>query len=396
MSTSSLPVLWICGPPGSGKSSAAWSPFERVAGEGVAVAYLDIDQLGMLYPESADDPDRFRLKTEALNALIPNYLASGARALIMSGVVDLEAPADLAERYPNAQLRFCLLKTAEATLRQRILARGWDPEDADHVVADAATVAKAGFLDASIDTTGASIEEVVERVRPLLSTIASSVPDAAQTLTPSAEQAGLIVLTGARAVGTSTVGFELARSQWDSGVTTGFADLDHLAFLRTGDADLRAERALGVANVAALHELFLRHGAARVIVSSHLGGTLQHDVVRMAAPGALVRVVRLRADDETIAGHVRQRTSGSGARLAGDDLAGASPTRQVDVIQQARSLQEMLDAGADEDILIDVSRRSIDSVIQEIADVVLSVDLPGQTSGPQPPGEVIFQHPLAY
>jgi len=28
--------------------------------------------------------------------------------------------------------------------------------------------------------------------------------------------------------------------------------------------------------------------------------------------------------------------------------------------------------------------------------VVLAADLPGPTSGPQPPGEVIFQHPLAY
>jgi len=87
MSSCNLPVLWICGAPGAGKSVTAWSLFEKVVREGVAVAYLDIDQLGMLYPESDDDPERFRLKIEALNALIPNYIASGAQALIVSGTL---------------------------------------------------------------------------------------------------------------------------------------------------------------------------------------------------------------------------------------------------------------------------------------------------------------------
>jgi hypothetical protein len=94
--SSSLPVLWICGAPGAGKSVTAWSLFEQVAGEGVAVAYLDIDQLGMLYPESDADLERYRLKTEAWNALIPHYLACGAQALIVSGIVDPDSPADAA------------------------------------------------------------------------------------------------------------------------------------------------------------------------------------------------------------------------------------------------------------------------------------------------------------
>ncbi len=140
--SSSLPVLWICGAPGAGKSVTAWSLCDKVAGEGVAVAYIDIDQLGMLYPESDADLERFRLKTEALNALIPSYLASGAQALIVSGIVDPDSPADAALQYPTARRMFCLLDMAEATLRERILDRGWDPEDADEALAEAAALAK--------------------------------------------------------------------------------------------------------------------------------------------------------------------------------------------------------------------------------------------------------------
>lgn len=371
MSSSTLPVLWVCGAPGAGKSVTAWSLFERVASDGVAVAYLDIDQLGMLYPESDADPERFRLKTEALNALIPNYRASGAQALIVSGIVDPEAPAELALQYPDARVTFCLLDTAEATLRDRILERGWDPEDADEVVAEAATLRGASFVDASIDTTGADVEEVSERVRPLVTILEPRPPVAAQTITPSAARARLVVLTGPRAVGTSTVGFGLARLLWNNGVVTGFADLDQLAFFRSGGHDDREGSVLGAANVAALHELFATHGADRLILSAHLGDASEHELVRTAAPREMVTIVRLRADVETIAGHVDERSSGSEARLAGDDLAGASPSRQVDVIRQARSQQVILDGLAVEDALIEVSGRSVDSVVAETVDLVV-------------------------
>lgn len=237
MSSSNLPVLWICGAPGAGKSVTAWSLFEKVASDGLQVAHLDIDQLGMLYPESDADPERFRLRTEALNALIPNYLASGARALIVSGIVDPEAPADVAKRYPGARLTFCLLDTAEALLRERVLERGWDSEDADEVVAEAAALRDAVFVDAMIETAGASVESVAGRVRSLLTTLEPRVSGTALTIAASTARANLLVLTGARAVGTSTAGFGLARSLWNSGVITGFADLDQLAFFAQRHAE---------------------------------------------------------------------------------------------------------------------------------------------------------------
>jgi len=49
-------VFWVCGASGAGKSVAAWALFEALAAEGVRVGYVDIDQLGMLYPAAGDDP----------------------------------------------------------------------------------------------------------------------------------------------------------------------------------------------------------------------------------------------------------------------------------------------------------------------------------------------------
>ena len=62
MLSSRLPVLWICGAPATGKSTVAWRLFGDVADEGVRVAYVDIDQLGMLYPAPEGDADRHLVK----------------------------------------------------------------------------------------------------------------------------------------------------------------------------------------------------------------------------------------------------------------------------------------------------------------------------------------------
>src|SRR4051794_15732745 len=77
-----LHILWVCGAPGGGKSVAAWSLFEELAASGPRVAYVDIDQLGMLYPATDEDPERHALEATALAALVPGYLAAGARTLI--------------------------------------------------------------------------------------------------------------------------------------------------------------------------------------------------------------------------------------------------------------------------------------------------------------------------
>jgi len=44
-----LPVLWVYGASGVGKTTVTWELFIQFVREGVAVGYVDIDQLGVCY-----------------------------------------------------------------------------------------------------------------------------------------------------------------------------------------------------------------------------------------------------------------------------------------------------------------------------------------------------------
>jgi hypothetical protein len=86
-----LPLLWICGPPGSGKSTVGWEVRARIAAGGVDVAYVDVDQLGICYPEPEDDPSRTRLQARILAPMIDGFAGEGATGVVVSGVTDSES-----------------------------------------------------------------------------------------------------------------------------------------------------------------------------------------------------------------------------------------------------------------------------------------------------------------
>jgi adenylylsulfate kinase-like enzyme len=48
-------VLWLFGPPGVGKSTVGWQIYRRLAVDGWGCVYLEIDQLGICYPEPKSD-----------------------------------------------------------------------------------------------------------------------------------------------------------------------------------------------------------------------------------------------------------------------------------------------------------------------------------------------------
>lgn len=80
------PILWLCGPPGVGKSTAAWEIYSVLTERRVDCAYVDIDQVGILSPTPPSDPERVRIKARNLGALGLNFMDAGARGMVVSGV----------------------------------------------------------------------------------------------------------------------------------------------------------------------------------------------------------------------------------------------------------------------------------------------------------------------
>jgi adenylylsulfate kinase-like enzyme len=357
-----LPVIWVCGASGAGKSVAAWSLFQEFAAAGTRVAYVDIDQLGMLYPAAVDDPGwHHALKGEALAAVLPGYVAAGAQLLVVSGVVDPhEGPRK--QLPPDTDLTLCLLSPDPAVLRERILARGWSQADADEAAAESGLLEAAPFVDVHIETTELSVAETVARLRDVVH-VDGEARETHGGASPSSTD--VVLLTGPRAAGSSTVGFGLAVGRWRAGRRTGFLDLQQLGFIaRNGRTD--SESALAVRQLAAMHNLMSERGAELLIVSGHLS-VPDRALARAALPRATLTVVRLRADERTLAEHVRARVGGSDARLAADDLLGADQQHQDAVVATALAEQHMLDtAPADDDAVLDVSGRSPAEVIADV------------------------------
>lgn len=159
-----LPVLWICGPPGVGKTAVSWRIFTDL-GRTRTVAYVDIDQLGICYPEPAGDPGRHRLKARNLGALAASVADAGVTCLVVSGVIDpVRGPH--AEDIGQVDLTLARLRAAPEVLHQRLTTRnGHEYEEFEAVLRYADELDPSRFADVIIDTTTLTVGEVADRVR---------------------------------------------------------------------------------------------------------------------------------------------------------------------------------------------------------------------------------------
>lgn len=161
-----MPLLWLCGPSGVGKSTVGWEIFTQVDRAGISTGYLDADQLGLCYPAAAHDPDNHRLKARNLGNVWPTYQAAGVRCLILSGGID---SADLIRTYadlvPGTVLTLCRLRVGRDELQARFIRRGWRPDLVDESLAEAEALDRGDFADLCVDTDGLSVAEVAHLVR---------------------------------------------------------------------------------------------------------------------------------------------------------------------------------------------------------------------------------------
>lgn len=321
-----ISVLWVTGAPGVGKSTVGWGLYARARADGAAVAYLDIDQVGILLPAPSDDPDRHRLHAENFLEVLDTFRRYGARQLIVSGVVDPQH--GLAPYLPDTlELTLVRLRCAPEELRRRFLGRG-SPTELLTQLGDVARAYDDQAIGETLDSTDLSADAVV---RQLADRIRHAPPAPPQPVslpggpTPR-EPMPVLLLCGPTAVGKSTVGWQVLQQLHGRGIPTAFVDADQLGFYRSDHAPK-----IKAGNLTRVWRRY-RDAGARALVTVARG--LPPDYLR-ALSGDHVTTVALTASRDTLAHRIAQRARGEGVRLAGDSLLGATPAHQTDLLTRA-------------------------------------------------------------
>ena len=336
-----IPVLWICGPSGIGKTTVAWELFTRNPG----VAYVDIDQLGMCYPPSFTYAGLHTMKARNLAAILPHYAAAGAGGVIVSGVVDV---ADGIPRDLLPTVRLCRLTVSHAELERRYHARGVRLEMLAQALDDAEVMDRSTFADEIIDTTGLSVAEVCAQITAPQWHNGPSYSE----LSPVRAGGNVTWLCGPQAVGKSSIGFAVYLKLRSSGLTA-FADLEQLGFAGSADHLLRAR------NVAALWRIFRSYGAERLVMVGPADSQETVDVYARELAGASLTVCRLDADEAALTQRFLARGAGAGPGIPGDTLVGQPAEVLRSGAKAAASEAERLRQAKVGDCSIDTSRLSV-------------------------------------
>lgn len=349
-----LPVLWICGAPGSGKSAVAWELF--CSHDDEQVAHVDIDQLKMLAPGPSDP---FDLAVANLASIVDVHRDLGTQALIVSGVIDPDQlPVLEAGVAGKAVVTWCCVDADDDTLGRRIRERGWPEELVDMVLADAHAWRTAP-LAARIDTSATTPADAARTADTLLALRPTATGQASLRVEPG-DSSDLVVIYGPRAVGKSTISWGLFMDCAGSGEPTGYLDADQLGFIHA-DGVVRDE--LIQRAVVSLRQNFADAGAVRTIVNGNLTPPLIATL-----RGSRARLVHLDAPRDVLADRITARTGGNSARLAGDDLKGANSHSQAAVLAHALRQRGEYAAVALPVYAVDVSGADPDEHVRTLRD----------------------------
>lgn len=370
-----IPVLWLCGPPGVGKTTVGWEVYSQLIRSGVETGYVDIDQLGICYPGPASDPGRHRMKARNLGAVVASFQAAGARCVVVSGVVDAVYGVHV-EQIPWAALTVCRLRAGRDELRRRFVARRAQAEQVEEVLREADDLDASTVTDICIDTTGLSVTEVVRKVRertggwPVLTSPSRSsvlVEPAGQT----ADADGPILwLCGATGVGKSAVGFTVYQKALGTGLMVAYIDVGQIGFCSPAPADHRVR----ARSLAAMWQTYRAAGAQGLVVAGPLEDEAAVAVYADALPAADARLCRLHAGRDHLTRRIMLRGQGGGWSQPGDPLRGQPVTHLLRIIDQAVADADALESAAI-GLRIDTDRRTV----EEAADVIVAQSgWPGQ------------------
>lgn len=384
-----IPVLWLCGPPGVGKTTVAWQIFSEFTQAGIPAGF---DQLGMCFPEPLADPGRHRMKAQNLSAVIANFRAAGARRVVVSGVVDpaLGVHADL---LPHTALTVCRLRAEHEELRHRYFVRSagrGQPGEPDEVVAEnlaeATALDASDFADVCVDTSGVPAAEVAAlvrdscgewahlhsqvRAREAVAAHRDATRDAVQESKVGAAAADghILLLCGATGVGKSTIGFELYLRDLHAGRTAAYIDLDQIGFCGPAPADDPGNHRMKARNLAALWQTYRAAGAECLTTVGPVEDRAALLAYAGALPAATITLCRLHAGHAELTRRIMSRGEGGSWPQPGDPLTGQPAAHLRHIAGQAAADAEALEQVPIGAVRIDTDGRTV----EEAADLIVT------------------------
>jgi adenylylsulfate kinase-like enzyme len=361
------PVLWLCGPAGVGKTTVAWELYAELVEAGVEVGYVDIDQLGMCYPEPESDPGRYRMAAQNLGAVVAGHRAAGARAVVVSGVIDpVHGPRVAA--IPNVTLTLCRLRVGAEELTRRLVARQGDRGMVAEALAEAEALDAGDVGDLCIDTSGLPAAQVVRQVRERTAGWTARTGPAVRPEHPVEPADGPILwLCGVTGVGKSTAGFDLyLRHVLGRNFSGAFVDLDQIGFYRPARADIRVDHQMRARILAAMWQTFRAAGAECLTMVGPAEDATAIETYVEALPAATITVCRLHAGRDELTCRIALRGQGASWAQPGDPLNGQPAAHLSSIADRAVADAEALERSAVGHVRIDTNTRTA----AEVADAI--------------------------
>ncbi|MEU4541521.1 hypothetical protein AB0G15_42505 [Streptosporangium sp. NPDC023825] len=378
MTNVSLPLLWLSGPTGVGKSTVGWEVFAQLSRAGVKTAFVDVDQISLCYP--MPEGVTHRLRARNLAAMWPNFRQEGVQCLVLAGFVDTpEEVREYTALLPEAAFTVCRLRVDSAELKERFLARGWRPDLVQEAVVEAEALERSDYADVCVDTGGLGVSEaarlICERVGGWPGTLPAAtfhrvvdrqIHPTSVDAAPASAPVPVLWLRGATAVGKSTVGYEIFMQVYRSGVRAAYVDVKQIGALRPVADDDVDSRRLKARNLAAIWAGHRAAGAQCLVVSGEAdSGEAVHGYAELLPEMALT-VCRLHARPATLADRVAQRGRGGGPALPGDELRGLGSDALHRIAERAAHEAKTLDSAGAGGLRVDTDDRSVKEVAADV------------------------------
>jgi chloramphenicol 3-O-phosphotransferase len=172
MQEAEVPLLVLCGAPGTGKSSVAWETYWSLMREGVPVAHIDLDAIGYGPPGHSGS---FDLKFANVAALWRVYSDAGASSLVVSGLRRLQNDVlACAAAVPGSTATAVVLTVTAEEQRERILTRAITRYGLERGGGSSAQTPEA--LDRVVTSAGQQLEDEADEIRDALVLDTTGVP----------------------------------------------------------------------------------------------------------------------------------------------------------------------------------------------------------------------------